>query len=88
MDHLQYALGRWDNARLILLEVGTPAWLALASVGGLVLYRSDLSDVPLFVAAYALDYWGESWGTTHGVWTYWNHATPPTICRRCGPSGC
>jgi hypothetical protein len=24
-----------------------------------------------------LGYWGEWWGTTQGVWEYWNNATPP-----------
>jgi hypothetical protein len=74
----RYALGGWETAQLLLTQIGLPAWIALAVVCALVLYRSDYrADVPLFIAAYALGYWGEWWGTTRGVWTYWNHATPP-----------
>jgi hypothetical protein len=74
----RYALGGWETAQLLLTQIGYPAWIALAVVCALVLYRSDYrADVPLFIAAYALGYWGEWWGTTRGVWTYWNHATPP-----------
>ncbi len=73
-----YALGGWETAQILLTQIGVPAWIALAVVCALVLYRSDYrADVPLFIAAYALGYWGEWWGTTRGVWTYWNHATPP-----------
>jgi hypothetical protein len=74
----RYALGGWETAQLLLTQIGAPAWTALAVVCALVLYRSDYrADAPLFIAAYALGYWGEWWGTTRGVWTYWNHATPP-----------
>ena len=74
----RYALGGWQIAQILLTQIGAPAWIALAVVCSLVLYRSDYrKDVPLFIAAYALGYWGEWWGTTRGVWTYWNHATPP-----------
>ncbi len=74
----QYALGGWETAQYIFTTIGLPAWIALAIVGALVFYHSDYRvDVPLFIAAYALGYWGEWWGTTRGVWTYWNHATPP-----------
>ncbi len=75
---VRYALGGWQTAQIILTQIGLPAWIALAVVSALVLYRSDYrKDVPLFIAAYTLGYWGEWWGTTRGVWTYWNHATPP-----------
>ncbi|MBI5303294.1 MAG: hypothetical protein HY868_14260 [Chloroflexi bacterium] len=74
----QYALGGWENARIIFDYIGLSAWLALFTVIALVLYQSDWrADVPLFVAAYALGYWGEWWGTTRGVWTYSNGQTPP-----------
>ncbi|HEX7593219.1 MAG TPA: hypothetical protein VF429_03535, partial [Anaerolineae bacterium] len=74
----RYALGGWETTQIPLTHIGAPAWIALAVVCALVLYRSDYrADVPLFIAAYALGYWGEWWGTTRGVWTYWNHATPP-----------
>ena len=74
----RYALGGWETAQLLLTQIGAPAWIALTVVCALVLYRSDYrADLPLFIAAYALGYWGEWWGTTRGVWTYWNHATPP-----------
>jgi hypothetical protein len=75
---LQSALGGIETGWLIFTQIGAPAWLALAIVVTLVLYRSDYrADVPLFVAAYALGYWGEWWGTTRGVWTYSNGQTPP-----------
>ncbi len=74
----RYALGGWETAQILLTQIGFPAWIALAVVCALVLYRSDYrADVPLFIAAFALGYWGEWWGATRGVWTYWNHATPP-----------
>ena len=73
-----YALGGWENARIIFAYVGLPAWIALAIVVALVLYASDWrNDVSLFIAAYALGYWGEWWGTTRGVWTYSNGQMPP-----------
>jgi len=74
----RYALGGWEIAQILLTQIGWPAWIALAAVSALVLYRGDYrTDLPLFISAYALGYWGEWWGTTRGVWTYWNHATPP-----------
>ncbi|MBI5650272.1 MAG: hypothetical protein HZC40_07490 [Chloroflexi bacterium] len=75
---MQSALGGIETGWIILTQVGAPAWIALAIVVALVLYRSDArADVPLFIAAYALGYWGEWWGTTRGVWTYSNGQTPP-----------
>ncbi len=74
----QHALGGWDSASFILVEIGPPAWIALALVVGVVLAHSDYRvDLPLFAAGFALGYWGEWWGTTRGVWTYWNGQTPP-----------
>ncbi len=75
---LHYALGGWELAWFLLSTIGPPAWIALGIVVALVLYRSDYRiDLPLFLAGLALGYWGEWWGTTRGVWTYWNGQTPP-----------
>lgn len=74
----RYALGGWETGRNLLTHFGPLGWAALAAVGALVLCRSDYrADVPLFVAGYGLGYWGEWWGTTRGIWTYWNGQTPP-----------
>ncbi len=74
----QFALGGWDTGWRILTQVGLPAWVALMLVCALTVYKSDWHvDVPLFIAAYALGYWGEWWGTTRGVWTYSNGQMPP-----------
>ncbi len=75
---IRYALGGWEMGWYLLSTIGPPAWIALAVVLALVLYGSDPRiDLPLFVAGLALGYWGEWWGTTRGVWTYWNGETPP-----------
>lgn len=74
----RYALGGWEGARYLLTAAGWLPWLLLALVLFLVLARSDYrQDIPLFLAGLALGYWGEWWGTTRGVWTYWNGAQPP-----------
>ena len=73
-----FGLGGWRNGWLILRQVGLGGWLLLAGVVLLLVYGSDYRrDVPLFAAGVLLGYWGEWWGTTRGVWTYWNGATPP-----------
>lgn len=73
-----FGLGGCHNLRLLLSQYGPLPWLVLLAVMFLLLYRSDYrSDLPLFAAGLALGYWGEWWGTTRGVWTYWNGATPP-----------
>lgn len=75
---LQSALGGVETGWFLLTHIGAPAWIALALVVALVLYRSDYRvDAPLFIAAYALGYWGEWWGTTRDVWTYSNGQMPP-----------
>jgi hypothetical protein len=75
---LHFGLGGLQGARLLLPFFGPLGWVLLALVVFLLLYRSDYrADLPLFVAGFALGYWGEWWGTTRGVWTYWNGAMPP-----------
>jgi len=75
---LHFGMGGLPGARVLLPFFGLPGWALLALVVFLLLYRSDYrSDLPLFAAGLALGYWGEWWGTTRGVWTYWNGATPP-----------
>lgn len=75
---LHFGMGGVESAYLLLTEFGALPWLILGAVVGLMLYRSDYrDDLPLFAAGLALGYWGEWWGTTRGVWAYWNGATPP-----------
>lgn len=75
---LHYGLGGWQSAVYLVSAFAPSSWLILGMVLFLLLFRSDYrSDVPLFAAGLALGYWGEWWGTTRGVWTYWNGATPP-----------
>ena len=81
---LYFGLGGVQQAAWLLAQrssispTGLLSWLLLALVVFLLLFRSDgLTDLPLFVAGWALGYWGEWWGTTRGVWTYWNGAQPP-----------
>ena len=94
---VHYGMGGWQNGLALLLHYGWFPWVFLGLVVFLLLYRSDYrSDLPLFLAGLALGYWGEWWGTTRGVWTYWNGATPPdylpplwgigllTVCRLAG----
>jgi hypothetical protein len=73
-----FGMGGWRNALFLLTHYGLLPWVVLTGVVFLVLYRSDYrTDLPLFLAGLALGYWGEWWGTTRGVWTYWNGAMPP-----------
>jgi hypothetical protein len=73
-----FGLGGWEGAVFLLTRFGVLPWAILAGVLFLLLYRSDFrTDLPLFAAGFALGYWGEWWGTTRGVWAYWNSAAPP-----------
>ena len=75
---LHFGMGGLEGARALLPMFGLAGWGLLALVVFLLLYRSDYrSDLPLFAAGCVLGYWGEWWGTTRGVWTYWNGAMPP-----------
>jgi hypothetical protein len=73
-----YGLGGYETAVLVFGAFGPLSWLLLGGVVFLLLFRSDYrTDVPLFLSGWLLGYWGEWWGTTRGVWWYWNEATPP-----------
>ncbi len=75
---VHYAMGGLENGWWLLTHNGLLPWVLLAGVLFLVFYQSDAAgDLPLFAAGWLLGYWGEWWGTTRGVWTYWNNATPP-----------
>jgi len=75
---VEYAMGGWQLGLYLLTHNGIIPWLILPGVLFLLLYRSDYrTDLPIFIAAVALGYWGEWWGTTRGLWTYWNGLTPP-----------
>jgi len=75
---LHYGLGGLQQTLPVLAAAGPLGWLVFGLVVFLLLYRSDYRrDLPLLLAGYALGYWGEWWGTTRGVWTYWNNAQPP-----------
>jgi hypothetical protein len=76
---VHYGLGGLDNAWVLLTAYGPLPWVILGLVLFLVIYGSDFqTDVPLFLAGYLLGYWGEWWGTTRGVWTYWDGSMPPS----------
>jgi hypothetical protein len=76
---VKYAMGGWRLGLYLLTHNGIIPWLILLGVLFLLLYRSDYrTDLPIFVAAVALGYWGEWWGTTRGLWVYWNGQTPPS----------
>jgi hypothetical protein len=73
-----FGLGGWQSTVYLLTQLGPLPWVILAAAVFLVLRHSDYRfDVPIFLAGLGLGYWGEWWGTTRGVWTYWNGATPP-----------
>ncbi len=75
---LHYGFGGVLQALPLLRAAGWIGWPLFGLVVFLLLYRSDYRrDLPLLLAGYALGYWGEWWGTTRGVWTYWNNAQPP-----------
>ena len=75
---VHYAMGGLVNGWWLLTHNGLLPWVMLGLVLFLIFYRSDAAtDLPLFAAGWLLGYWGEWWGTTRGVWTYWNGATPP-----------
>lgn len=73
-----FALGGWDTAYLLLTRFGITPWIVLGIILLLLFYHSDYrNDLPLFLAGLILGFWGEWWGTTRGVWVYWNGAMPP-----------
>jgi hypothetical protein len=73
-----FGFGGAENANLLLASFGPLAWILLGMVLFLLLFHSDYrTDLPLFAAGFTLGYWGEWWGTTRDIWTYWNGATPP-----------
>ena len=73
-----FGLGDLENAWFLFTQYGIAPWAILCIVVFFLLYHSDYrTDIPLFIAGIILGYWGEWWGTTHGIWTYWNGATPP-----------
>ena len=75
---VHYGMGGWENAIVLLTSFGLLPWIMLGLVVFLLVYRSDYrTDLPLFIAGVALGYWGEWWGTTRGLWTYWDGAAPP-----------
>ena len=42
-----------------------------------MLIKSDVrDDLPLFIAALILGFWGEWWGKTQGLWTYYSRLNP------------
>ncbi|MEW6443901.1 MAG: hypothetical protein AB1640_23395 [bacterium] len=75
---LHFAMGGWQRTVRLLPSQGLAVWLELLVVICLTLLKSDSrKDVPLFLSAFALAYWGEWWGTTRGVWAYATRETPP-----------
>ena len=78
-----YGMGGLENGITLLLYFGPWAWALFGLVVCLLFWPTTQAgnnwrnDLPLFLAGWLLGYWGEWWGTTRGVWTYWNGATPP-----------
>jgi len=68
---LQFALGGWDRAIRLLPHQGPMFWVELFVLVSLVLIKSNFKyDIPLYLSAILLAYWGEWWGTSRGVWSY------------------
>jgi hypothetical protein len=75
---VHFGMGGLETGWQLLTGYSPLSWLLFGLVVTLLLYRSDFySDLPLLLAGWGLGFWGEWWGTTHGVWAYWNGATPP-----------
>jgi len=80
---LLWILIRYGNEGLSLFfqrltDVGSSSWFTTYTVLTLILIKSDVrDDLPLFAAALILGFWGEWWGTTQGLWTYYTRQTPP-----------
>jgi hypothetical protein len=75
---VHYGMGGLETGWQLLVGYSPLSWLLFGLVVFLLLYRSDYrSDLPLLLVGWGLGFWGEWWGTTHGVWAYWNGATPP-----------
>jgi len=74
----KFGLGGCESAILLTKTFAPLSWLLLGGVVFLLFFRSDYQmDVPIFFTGLLLGYWGEWWGTTRGVWWYWNSAMPP-----------
>ena len=75
---LRFNLGGWERA-IQLYSHGLTVWGGvIIGIAFLIVYKSDFrTDIPLFLSAFVLGYWGEWWGTTRGVWTYVTKETPP-----------
>ena len=68
---VRFALGGWDTAIRLLPHQGPMFWVELFVMVSLVLIKSNFKyDIPLYLSAVLLAYWGEWWGTSRGVWGY------------------
>jgi len=68
---VRFALGGWDTAIRLLPHQGPMFWVELFVMVSLVLIKSNFKyDIPLYLSAILLAYWGEWWGTSRGVWSY------------------
>ena len=75
---LRFALGGWERTIRLLPSQGLAVLAELLIMVSLTLVKSNYrNDVPLFLSAFVLAYWGEWWGTTRGVWAYYGRETPP-----------
>jgi len=76
---VQYALGGWERAIRLLPHQGPMFWAEMFVLVYLLLIKSNFKyDIPLFLSALLLAYWGEWWGTSRGVWSYPNRGGVPT----------
>ena len=75
---LHFAMGGWERTIRLLPSQGLTVWLEILITVFLTLVKSNFrNDVPLFLSAFVLAYWGEWWGTTRGVWSYSCGESPP-----------
>ena len=73
-----YAYGGWHKTIEAVYNPRSHFWIAYIFIAILTLIKSDVrDDLPLFIAAIILGFWGEWWGTSQGVWSYYGKQTPP-----------
>jgi hypothetical protein len=76
---VRFAMGGWDRAVELLPHQGPMFWVELIVLVSLLLIKSNFKyDIPLYLAAILLAYWGEWWGTSRDVWSYFGTDGLPT----------
>ncbi len=76
---LRFVLGGWEQAVRLLPSKGPAVWGELFVLVFLTLVKSNFrNDIPLFLSACLLAYWGEWWGTHSGIWAYFGTNSLPS----------